>query len=122
MFLGMSQEQILGQLRQILPVVGTILVSLGVMKPETVGNLTSTILVIAGPIMIIVSAVWSLIDKTKTSMVAKVDAMAKDPTSPVLGVIMAPTAEGKDLAASIPGSTTVVAGTSAANDMSKGVI
>ena len=122
MFFGMSHEQVEGQLRQILPIVGTIMTCLGLMKPETVGNWTAFILVTAGPVMIIASSVWSLIDKTRNSMVAKVDAMAKDPTSPVLGVIMAPTAEGKDLAASIPGSTTVVAGTSAANDMSKGVI
>mgnify|MGYP001612760081 FL=1 len=115
----MSQEQVLGQLRQILPVIGTILVSLGVMKPETVGNLTSTILVIAGPIMIIVSSVWSLVDKTKASMVSKVDAMAKDPTSPVLGVIVAPTAEGRDLANSLPGMTTVPAGTVAADNIAK---
>lgn len=119
MLFGISQEQVLGLLRQILPIIGTLLVSLGLMKPETVGNFTSTILTIAGPVMIVISAIWSLIDKTKTSMVAKVDAMAKDPTSPVVGIITTNTPEGKDLANSMPGSTTVVAGTIAAAEVAK---
>lgn len=55
--------------------------------------------------------IWGMINKTEANAVAVVDAIAKQPDSPVKGVIMEPTAEGRDLAASIPGTTAVVAGT-----------
>lgn len=109
--LGMSQEQLLGLLRQVLPIVGTLLVSLGFMKPETFSAWTATIMTIAGPLMIIWSAVWSLIDKTRDSMIAKADVIAKDPTSPLKALVMTNTVEGREITNSTPGNTTVTAGT-----------
>lgn len=112
--LGMSQEQIMGLLRQILPVLGTLLVSLGVVKQGTWDSFFTLILTIAGPLMIVASAVWSTVDKTQAALVAKVDALAKEPASPVLGVVMANNIEGRELAESLPGKTTVVAGSNEA--------
>ena len=58
--------------------------------------------------------VWGYFVHTKTNAVAVVDMIAKEKDSPVKAVILEPTAEGKALAASIPGDTTVVAGTTQA--------
>ena len=58
--------------------------------------------------------VWGLFVHTKTNAVAVVDMIAKEKDSPVKAVILEPTAEGKALAASMPGDTTVVAGTTQA--------
>lgn len=118
-FWGMSQEQILGLLRQILPVIGTVVTTLGITTPDKFGAISATILIIAGPIMIIISAIWSLITNTRSSMIAKIDTMAKDPASPVAGIIMSNTKEGKEIANNLPGVTTVVAGTSEATSIAK---
>ena len=108
--LGMSQEQWLGQLRILLPALGMLAVASGFMSQTLADLWVSKLLIISGPLMIVVGSVWSAIDKTRASLVAKVDAMAKDPTSPVAGVIMTNTPDGRALAAGLPGNTTVVAG------------
>ena len=54
----------------------------------------------------------------QSSQIKSVVEMAKDPKSPIQGVITAATPEGKSLAASIPGPI-VAAGSAAAADMSK---
>ena len=58
--------------------------------------------------------VWGLFVHTQKNAVAVVDTIAKQPDSPVKAVVMEPTPEGRDIATSIPGDTTVVAGTQAA--------
>jgi len=55
--------------------------------------------------------IWSGLTHRQDNAVAVVDAMAKDPASPVKGVIVEATIAGRDLANSIPGSTVVMAGT-----------
>lgn len=59
----------------------------------------------------IVMLVWGLITHTQKNAIAVVDTMAKDPESPVKGVVLTNTIAGFDIAKAIPGSTTVVAGT-----------
>jgi hypothetical protein len=58
-----------------------------------------------------VPLIWGLFTHTQSNAVAVVDAIAKDPASPVKGVVVENTAAGRDLAKEMPGSTTVVAGT-----------
>ena len=58
--------------------------------------------------------IWGLFVHSKTNAIAVVDAIAKEPDSPVKAVIAEPTVAGRDLADSLPGNTTVVAGTPAA--------
>ena len=106
-----SQEQLMGQLRQILPVLGTLAVSFGLLKTEDVGNVIAIILNVTGAGMVIGSMAWSAYSNTRASMVAKVDAIAKEPSSPVVAVITTNTIEGRKLANSMPGTTTVPAGT-----------
>jgi hypothetical protein len=63
--------------------------------------------------------VWGLFTHTQKNAVAVVDTIAKLPDAPVKAVILEPTAEGKALAESIPGNTTVVAGSPAAVTLAK---
>lgn len=63
--------------------------------------------------------VWGLFVHTQNNAVAVVDEIAKDKTSNVEGVIMAPTAAGVAQAQALPGNTTVVAGTAAAANLAK---
>ena len=67
----------------------------------------------------IVSGIFGLIANTRTNSIKVVDAMAKDPASPVVGVVTSNTPEGKALANAIPGNTTVVANSQAANSVAQ---
>ena len=58
--------------------------------------------------------VWGLFVHTQKNAVVVVDTIAKQPESPVKAVVMDATPAGRDIAESIPGNTTVVAGTAAA--------
>ena len=63
--------------------------------------------------------VWSMFVHTEATAVAVVDALAKQPDSPVKAVVTEPTEAGRDLAASLPGNTTVVAGSTSATTLAK---
>ena len=70
-------------------------------------------------IVAIASGIWGLFVHTQTNAVTVVDTIAKQPDSPVKAVVTEPTAEGRALADSIPGNTTVVAGSVAATTLAK---
>lgn len=59
----------------------------------------------------IVVGLWSQVTKTEAAKVAMVDALAKDPESPVKGVVVESTLAGRDLKAANPGGAVVLAGT-----------
>jgi hypothetical protein len=73
-------------------------------------NSPTTVAVVAA----LVSGAWGLITHTQKNAVTVVDTIAKQPDSPVKAVVMEPTIAGRELADSLPGNTTVVAGTTAA--------
>lgn len=54
---------------------------------------------------------------SESNAVLVVDTIAKEPGSPVRGVITEPNVAGRALASNTPGSTTVVAGTAAAEKL-----
>lgn len=60
----LNKEQILSIIRQVLTTTGAILITTGLMKE----GMTTEIL---GIIMTLVSAVWSIVDKTDASMAQK---------------------------------------------------
>jgi hypothetical protein len=64
--MGLNKEQILSIVRQVLTATGAILITAGVMKE----GMTTEIL---GTIMTLISAVWSIVDKTDASIVKKAD-------------------------------------------------
>jgi len=94
---GMNQEQVLGLLRQILPVFGGIAVTLGWLTSDQVAAGTATALQIAGPLMIVGSTIWSLFSKTKASLVSTVAAMPE-----VQGIKLEATVAGRALADATP--------------------
>lgn len=65
----MNSEQIMGLIRQILPVLGGIAMTFGWLTPGQVATGTATILSIAGPGLIVISTIWSLVAKTNTALV-----------------------------------------------------
>lgn len=66
---------------------------------------------IAGAAIVLAGIVFGFKTNTVPALVAKVDAIAKLPDSPVQAVITTADAKGMELANSLPGSTTVPAGT-----------
>ena len=70
----MNQDQIMGLLRQVLPIIGGIATALGWLSPDKVASLTATILAIAGPAAMLVGVVWSLIANKQTSIAASLGA------------------------------------------------
>lgn len=66
---GMSHDQITAQLRQILPIVGSMAVALGYISPEKAGVLVSNILAVIGPLMILGGIVWSWFANTEKALV-----------------------------------------------------
>jgi hypothetical protein len=66
----LNKEQILSIVRQVLTATGAILVTTGLMSE----GITTEIL---GTIMTLVSAVWSIFDKTDTNMARKVESFNK---------------------------------------------
>ena len=112
-----AQEQILEQLKLLLPAIGGLLTMMGLLTPAESAKWITTIMNAAGPMMILGGMIWGVLDKRQKSLVAKVDALAKDQNSPVIGVIVSPTVAGKELANSLPGNTTVPAGTVQASEL-----
>jgi hypothetical protein len=115
----MSQEQVMEQLKLLLPAIGSILTMLGIMTPAEYASWATAILGAIGPMFILGGMIWGVVDKTRASLIRKVDVIAKDPTSAVLGIVTTNNAEGRDLSASMDGNTTVTAGTPAAASMAR---
>lgn len=113
----MNYEQVTGLIRQILPVVGGVAIAFGWLTKDQVGTLVTNVAAAAGPLMIIGSTIWSLVNKTDKAIVAAANALPQ-----VQGVVTKPTEEGRELAASVPSSTVVSAGTPAAKSIATGSI
>lgn len=107
-------EQTSGQLRQLLQALGAIATTFGFATAGQVDLWIQIILQIAGPAMMLGGVIWSWKVNTTSALVASVDAMAKEPDSPVKGVITTNTKAGRELANEMPGMTTVVAGSTEA--------
>lgn len=114
----MNQEQIKAAVRWLLGLAGGFLVGKGWVKADQVTALLSNEAVIGG-LGAAGVLVWGMLTHTQANAVAVVDTIAKDPASPVKGVVMANTEEGRELAAELPGATTVVAGTADAAAVAK---
>ena len=109
---GISWEQISGQVRGVLMGIAGIAIGRGLVDEHT-----ATVLV--GVIMWVLGLLWSGKVNTQHSIVSSVDAMAKDPYSPVAGVITVNSPAGRELAQSIPGNTTAPADSPAAATIAK---
>jgi len=65
-----SQDQIMGQLRLIIPAVGTIITAVGLAKPDAVGSTVAALMTAVGPIAYLITAVWSLVANSRASIMA----------------------------------------------------
>lgn len=90
-------EQTSGQLRQMLQIVGTLLTTLGYLKPGMADTWIPVVMQIAGPISMIAGVIWSWWVNRPANLVASVVAMAADPASPVKGVVVTQTMAGRYL-------------------------
>lgn len=105
----MTTDQIMALIRQLLPVVGGLAVAFGWLTPDKVSYFTGIVLQVAGPLLIAGSAIWSVVANTKSSIIASTAAMPE-----VQGVITTSTPAGSALAAVVPASNVVTAGTGSA--------
>jgi hypothetical protein len=75
-----SQDQVMGQLRAIIPALGTIVSALGV-SGATANHYVDLALAMVGPIAYFVVAIWSLIANTQAAKIKTVQDIATGPAS-----------------------------------------
>ncbi len=100
-----TQDQIMGQLRIIIPAIGTIVTAIGV-SSTSVDHWTGIILAAVGPIAYVATAVWSLIANSRASILAS----AAKPVAPGIAApqIILPKEEA-EVAATLPGNVNTTA-------------
>ena len=103
----MNTEQLKSGVRWVIATFGPFLIAHGYASSGTL-ELAGGVLVSLAPL------IWGMFVHTENNAVAVVDTIAKEPGTPVKAVILDTTTAGRELAASLPGETTVVAGTAAA--------
>lgn len=113
----MNQEQFKSAIRSLITTFGGLIAGWFAAKGwftidqvTSVLNSPTTISILAS----IAAGAWGLVAHTQKNAVAVVDDIAKQPNSPVKAVVTEATPAGQALAASMPGNTTVVAGSQAA--------
>lgn len=108
----MNVEQVKSAVRWLIATFGPFLIAHG--------YATSGTLELAGGVIVsLAPLIWSMLVHTQANAVAVVDTIAKQPDSPVKAVITTPTSAGAQLAGSLPGNQTVVAGSPVAINLAK---
>lgn len=97
-----SQDQVMGQLRIIIPALGTIVTALGVSQAEA-GSYVQIGLASVGPISYLVVAVWSLVANSRASIM-KAAAKPAAPGLPAPQIVLPK--EEADLAQKLPENVT----------------
>jgi hypothetical protein len=100
-----SQDQVMGQLRIIIPALGTIVTAFGVTSAQA-GSWTQIGLSMVGPISYLIVAAWSLIANSRASIMAAA-AKPVDANTPAPTIILPK--EEADLAAKLPSNVTTKA-------------
>ena len=65
---GMTTDQIMGLIRQVLPLLGGVAIAFGWLTADQVGALTQKALAIAGPFLMLAGVIWALIANGKASI------------------------------------------------------
>jgi hypothetical protein len=100
-----SQDQVMGQLRVIIPALGTIVTALGVSQADA-GSYTQIALASVGPIAYVIVAVWSAIANSRASIMAAA-AKPVTPNAPAPQIVLPP--QEKALADSLPANVSTTA-------------
>lgn len=91
--LGMSNEQWLAILRQMLPIIGGIAITFGWLTKDQVSDLSVAVLSAVGPMMVLGSAGWAVYMRKKSEIIKSAAALPEvkkitlDPTSPATEAI-----------------------------------
>jgi len=64
-----SQDQVMGQLRVIIPAIGAIVSATGLYSVDKTGALVASLLTSVGPISYFICAVWSLVANSRKSII-----------------------------------------------------
>ena len=80
----MTPQQFTDLLRQILPIIGSLLTTLGVSSGDKWTTLSNLILLIAGPIMIIGSAVYGFFQHSKAGTLTAAATLTADNGQPLV--------------------------------------
>jgi len=118
----MNQEQLKSSVRWFITTFGGVVAGWFAAKGWFTIDQVTSVLNSPTTISVIVSLVagaWGLATHTQTNAVKVVDTIAKQVDSPVKAVLTEDNKAGKELADSIPGNTTVVAGSMAATQIAK---
>jgi hypothetical protein len=97
-----SQDQVMGQLRIIIPALGTIITAFGISQAEA-GSYVQIALASIGPLSYLVVAVWSLIANSRESIL-KAAAKPAAPGLPAPQIVLPK--EEADLAQKLPDNVT----------------
>jgi hypothetical protein len=71
----MTQDQLMGLIRQLIPVIGGLLVSIGFLSPETVAKLTGLWAQIGGGLVVVIGGIWAYVANSKASIIKSATAM-----------------------------------------------
>lgn len=88
-----TQDQYMGQLRQLLQILGTVLTTLGIVTAEEWQNWFSLIITIAGPVIIVGTAAWSWYANSRKSVMASAAANLPDAAPTEKAAVVAAVAE-----------------------------
>lgn len=71
----MTQDQVLGQLRQLMPAIGWILIATGKVNPAEWASFIDVMIPAAGAAFVLGSAAWALLANSKASIIKSVAQM-----------------------------------------------
>ena len=94
-----TQDQLMGQLRVVIPAIGTIVSAFGIMSADKTGAWVSALLTAVGPISYLLSAGWSFIANSRASIMASA-AKPVAPGVPAPQIVLPP--EEAPLAQTLP--------------------
>lgn len=97
-----TQDQVMGQLRIVIPAIGTIVTALGISSAQA-GSWTQLALGLVGPLSYFITAIWSFIANSRSSIMAS----AAKPVAPGVAapqIILPP--EESALANKLPNNVT----------------
>ena len=118
----MNRAQVEKLVRWALSGLGGFLVGWAASRGNQWGDIISNLLSSELVIGLITSAgvgLWAWISCRIPAIAALVDSLAKQPDTPIQALVLTKSPEGAAIANSLPGNTTVVAGTTAAGEMAK---
>lgn len=64
----MTADQLMGLVRQVLPLLGGLAIGLGWLTADQVGKITQLVLQIGGPLITLIGVIWAFVANSKASI------------------------------------------------------